>query len=38
MSQQQAQQNNNIKFAYWVPNVSGDLVVSNIEQRIDWML
>lgn len=36
MSQQQAQQNNNIKFAYWVPNVSGGLVVSNIEQRTDW--
>ncbi len=26
----------NIKFAYWVPNVSGGLVVSNIEQRTDW--
>lgn len=25
-----------IKFAYWVPNVSGGLVVSNIEQRTDW--
>jgi hypothetical protein len=22
-----------IKFAYWVPNVSGGLVISNIEQR-----
>lgn len=22
-----------LKFAYWVPNVSGGLVVSNIEQR-----
>lgn len=31
MSQQQ-----NITFAYWVPNVSGGLVVSNIEQRTDW--
>jgi FMNH2-dependent dimethyl sulfone monooxygenase len=30
-AQQQA-----IKFAYWVPNVSGGLVVSNIEQRTDW--
>lgn len=27
---------NAIKFAYWVPNVSGGLVVSNIEQRTDW--
>ena len=26
----------NITFAYWVPNVSGGLVVSNIEQRTDW--
>ncbi|MEB3766780.1 dimethylsulfone monooxygenase SfnG [Acinetobacter sp. MD2] len=25
-----------IKFAYWVPNVSGGLVVSNIEQRTEW--
>lgn len=25
-----------IRFAYWVPNVSGGLVVSNIEQRTDW--
>ena len=25
-----------IKFAYWVPNVSGGLVVSNIEQRTYW--
>jgi FMNH2-dependent dimethyl sulfone monooxygenase len=25
-----------IKFAYWVPNVSGGLVVSNIEQRTSW--
>ena len=25
-----------ITFAYWVPNVSGGLVVSNIEQRTDW--
>lgn len=28
----------NIKFAYWVPNVSGGLVISNIEQRTDWGL
>ncbi len=25
-----------IKFAYWVPNVSGGLVTSNVEQRTDW--
>ena len=25
-----------IKFAYWVPNVSGGLVISNIEQRTGW--
>lgn len=25
-----------IKFAYWIPNVSGGLVVSTIEQRTDW--
>ena len=25
-----------VKFAYWVPNVSGGLVVSNIEQRTHW--
>ena len=30
MSQEQ------IKFAYWVPNVSGGLVVSKIEQRTSW--
>jgi len=27
-----------IKFAYWVPNVSGGLVISNIEQRTGWDL
>ena len=27
-----------VKFAYWVPNVSGGLVVSTIEQRTDWSL
>ena len=26
----------NIKFAYWVPNVSGGLVISKIEQRTRW--
>jgi alkanesulfonate monooxygenase SsuD/methylene tetrahydromethanopterin reductase-like flavin-dependent oxidoreductase (luciferase family) len=25
-----------VKFAYWVPNVSGGLVTSEIEQRTDW--
>ena len=30
------QAQNNITFAYWVPNVSGGLVVSNVEQRTDW--
>ncbi|WP_028225020.1 dimethylsulfone monooxygenase SfnG [Paraburkholderia ferrariae] len=25
-----------VKFAYWVPNVSGGLVVSTIAQRTDW--
>lgn len=25
-----------VKFAYWVPNVSGGLVVSTIEQRTHW--
>lgn len=28
----------NLKFAYWVPNVSGGLVVSKIPQRTDWNL
>lgn len=27
-----------VKFAYWVPNVSGGLVISDIEQRTDWSL
>ena len=27
-----------IKFAYWVPNVSGGLVISNIEQRTNWTI
>ncbi len=30
--------NEPIKFAYWVPNVSGGLVISTIEQRTDWSL
>ena len=25
-----------LRFAYWVPNVSGGLVVSKVEQRTDW--
>ena len=25
-----------VSFAYWVPNVSGGLVISNIEQRTSW--
>jgi FMNH2-dependent dimethyl sulfone monooxygenase len=25
-----------ITFAYWVPNVSGGLVTSDVEQRTDW--
>lgn len=29
-------QRSELKFAYWVPNVSGGLVVSQIEQRTDW--
>ena len=31
-------QTDDIKFAYWVPNVSGGLVVSKIEQRTHWGL
>ena len=27
-----------IKFAYWVPNVSGGLVISSIEQRTSWTI
>jgi FMNH2-dependent dimethyl sulfone monooxygenase len=36
MSQSSTEQG--IKFAYWVPNVSGGLVVSTIKQRTDWSL
>lgn len=25
-----------VRFAYWVPDVSGGLVTSRIEQRTDW--
>lgn len=35
---QTSQTNDAVKFAYWVPNVSGGLVVSTIEQRTDWSL
>lgn len=35
MSQQESKE---LKFAYWVPNVSGGLVVSKIKQRTDWSL
>ncbi|MHA3116640.1 dimethyl sulfone monooxygenase SfnG [Acinetobacter sp. ANC 4635] len=31
-----AQSQQQLQFAYWVPNVSGGLVVSNIEQRTEW--
>ncbi|MBS0367673.1 MAG: dimethyl sulfone monooxygenase SfnG [Proteobacteria bacterium] len=31
-----SQSNTPVKFAYWVPNVSGGLVVSKIEQRTSW--
>ena len=34
----QASSTPDIKFAYWVPNVSGGLVVSTIPQRTDWSL
>lgn len=34
----QASTDQGIKFAYWVPNVSGGLVVSTIQQRTDWSL
>lgn len=32
----QASPRDDIKFAYWVPNVSGGLVISKIEQRTSW--
>ncbi|WP_069268638.1 dimethylsulfone monooxygenase SfnG [Paraburkholderia nodosa] len=35
---QTSQTRDALKFAYWVPNVSGGLVVSTIEQRTDWSL
>ena len=30
--------NKSIKFAHWVPNVSGGLVVSKVQQKTDWSL
>ncbi|MDA8444135.1 dimethylsulfone monooxygenase [Paracidovorax valerianellae] len=38
MSQATIPSANPVKFAYWVPNVSGGLVVSTIAQRTDWSL
>lgn len=38
MVQPLAPQRDALKFAYWVPNVSGGLVVSNLPQRTDWGL
>ncbi|MEO6599582.1 MAG: dimethylsulfone monooxygenase SfnG [Polyangiaceae bacterium] len=38
MSRLQQSSENGIRFAYWVPNVSGGLVISNIEQRTSWEL
>jgi len=36
MTTQQTDSANPIRFAYWVPNVSGGLVISKIEQRTHW--
>jgi len=36
MSTSRIPSGDNIKFAYWVPNVSGGLVISKIEQRTHW--
>jgi FMNH2-dependent dimethyl sulfone monooxygenase len=38
MSESKNLESQPIKFAYWVPNVSGGLVVSKITQRTDWSL
>lgn len=35
-SSELSRENQPIRFAYWVPNVSGGLVISNIEQRTSW--
>jgi len=34
----QNQHRDPIQFAYWVPNVSGGLVISSIEQRTSWTI
>jgi len=36
MSTAQIREPHDLQFAYWVPNVSGGLVVSDIEQTTDW--
>ena len=36
MTDHPATRPNSVKFAYWVPNVSGGLVISKIEQRTSW--
>jgi FMNH2-dependent dimethyl sulfone monooxygenase len=36
MSKVLNQVRDDVKFAYWVPNVSGGLVISDIEQRTSW--
>jgi dimethylsulfone monooxygenase len=36
MTKLQTDSTHPIRFAYWVPNVSGGLVISKIEQRTDW--
>jgi len=36
MSASLARPDEPVKFAYWVPNVSGGLVISDIEQRTSW--
>lgn len=38
MSNTESNAPSDLKFAYWVPNVSGGLVVSKIEQRTHWGL
>jgi dimethylsulfone monooxygenase len=38
MSTFQGASDTGIRFAYWVPNVSGGLVISKIEQRTSWEL
>ncbi|HET9958101.1 MAG TPA: dimethyl sulfone monooxygenase SfnG [Polyangiaceae bacterium] len=38
MSNNEQQTPSELRFAYWVPNVSGGLVISKIEQRTSWDL